>query len=226
MSFSGVQTRIELSRESINPELDAKRTKMAEARTAVSDEDIEVITKMLLPDQEKLAKLNSQMQQQRHLQVMAGLNYIRNATSEHYVIDFVLHPKIMHALTWIALNETSRDDKLGAVLDIYINTTARSQPISQALIENYGMIEFLESLASTETKLKNKIIWLLSNLAGKSPELVHDRLKAKNPNYLHDFIGLSFICLNIFIYFIYFQVYLQAEKMMKLLHIMVKLLYH
>lgn len=183
------ETTIELKPESMNPERDQKLTEECEQRSAVDESDIEIIVKMLTPNPERLAKVKPEHLRDYHAHILAALNYIRNSTTEHYAVEFVLHPKIMHVLTGLALDEATSADKLGVILDIFINTTSRSQTLSQALIENYDMVSFIERLASGNGQHREKTIWLLSNLAGMCPELVHHRLISKNEDYLSSFIG-------------------------------------
>ncbi|KAE9553538.1 hypothetical protein FO519_003231 [Halicephalobus sp. NKZ332] len=173
-----------------NPERDALLTELSAKNSSVSEEDINLIVKNILPDPVKIAALDPTARRHRLANVKASLNFIRNASADHYSIDFVINPKIMHALTTIAMDSNTFPDMLGIVLDIFINTTSRSQALATALIENYEMINFLEQLTSGETNQKDKVVWLLSNLSGMCPQLVHERLLQKNPNYFQNFVEM------------------------------------
>lgn len=180
---------IPLDTTSKNPERDAHLTEVSAKNSSVSEEDINIIVKNILPDPVKLAALDPTLRKHRLANVKTSLNFIRNASADHYSIDFVINPKIMHALTTIAMDHNTFPDMLGTVLDIFINTTSRSQPLSKALIENYDIINFLEQLTSGESNQKEKVVWLLSNLSGMCPDIVHEKLLQKNPNYFQNFIG-------------------------------------
>jgi hypothetical protein len=169
-------------------EIDEKRNEMNERNSAITDEDAEIIANMLAPKGAGDRSLNAAARQALETRLIYALNYIRNATGETYAIDFVMHPKIMSTLTSIIMQEDLSTEKLGILLDIFINTTSRSQPLAQYLIQQYNFVELLNKLKVTEKK--EKVIWLLSNLAGMCPELVHERLSSIDPNYMDVFIEM------------------------------------
>uniref|UniRef100_A0A914YV51 Protein HGH1 homolog n=1 Tax=Panagrolaimus superbus TaxID=310955 RepID=A0A914YV51_9BILA len=169
-------------------EIDEKRNEMNERNSAITDDDAEIIANMLVPKKPSDKTLSAAAQEALETRLTFALGYIRNATGEHYAVDFVMHPKIMSALTAIILQENLSPEKLGTLLDIFINTTSRSQPLAQTLIEQHNFVELINQLRTTEKK--EKVILLLSNLAGMSPELVHERLHNIDPNYMDTLIAM------------------------------------
>lgn len=168
-------------------EIDEKRMEAHEHNSTITDDDAEIIAKMLAPKAAATQNLNAKAREALETRLVYALNYIRNSTGEPYAVDFVMHPKIMSALTAIAAQENLEPAKLSILLDIFINTSSRSQPLAQSLIEKYNFVEFLNNLQTSEKK--EKVIWLLSNLSGMCPELVHERLVKINPNYMDAFIS-------------------------------------
>uniref|UniRef100_A0A7E4VEH7 Protein HGH1 homolog n=1 Tax=Panagrellus redivivus TaxID=6233 RepID=A0A7E4VEH7_PANRE len=171
------------------------RTAIDEARNAandknstITDEDAEIIAKMLSPQAARNPNLPDKARQALEARLIFALKYIRNATGEPYAVDFVMHPKIMAALTEIANSATLTTEKLETILDIFINTSSRSQLLANALIEKHNFVEWLHGLiAGEETK---KVLWLLSNLAGMCPELVNERLLKIDPAYFDKFVDI------------------------------------
>jgi hypothetical protein len=169
-------------------EIDEKRNEMNEKNSAITDEDAEIIANMLAPKKPVDKVLSATALEALETRLVFALGYIRNATGEHFAVDFVMHPKIMSALIAIISQDNLSMEKLGTLLDIFINTTSRSQPLSQTLIEKHDFVEFIFAIRTTDKK--EKAILLLSNLAGMCPELVHERLYKIDPNYMDSLIEL------------------------------------